>query len=172
MSVCMRRNFVPSVIEPSFGVGRIIYCMFEHCYATRKGDEKRSLFHFKPVVAPVKATVFPLFAQPNFIDQAQAVAALLTAAGLSNIVDSTGASIGKRYARTDEIGVPFAVTVDHQTLEDSTVTVRDRDSTTQVGSLWLTRMQLMSRLQRPSSSQSLPATSRELLFMKLVWSHC
>ncbi|KAK9846036.1 hypothetical protein WJX84_001354 [Apatococcus fuscideae] len=126
------RNFVPSVIEPSFGVGRIIYCMFEHCYATRKGDEKRSLFHFKPIVAPVKATVFPLFAQPTFIDQAQAVAALLTAAGLSTIVDSTGASIGKRYARTDEIGVPFAVTVDHQTLEDSTVTVRDRDSTTQV----------------------------------------
>ena len=124
---------MPSVIEPSFGVGRIIYCMFEHCFDTRKGDEKRAFFHFKPVVAPVKATVFPLLQKPKFIDQAQAVAALLTAAGLSTIVDSTAASIGKRYARTDEIGVPFAVTIDHQTLEDSTITVRERDSTTQVG---------------------------------------
>lgn len=135
---------MPSVIEPSFGVGRIIYCMFEHCYDTRKGDEKRSLFHFKPVVAPVKATVFPLLQKPNFIDQAQAVAALLTAAGLSTIVDSTTASIGKRYARTDEIGVPFAVTIDHQTLEDSTITVRDRDSTTQVG---VSSQQHLVRLQ-------------------------
>jgi glycyl-tRNA synthetase len=56
------RNYTPSVIEPSFGIGRIIYCMFEHCYYTREGEgnEARSVFKFTPVVAPVKATVFPL----------------------------------------------------------------------------------------------------------------
>ena len=62
----------------------------------------------------------------------QRIASELTAAGIYNKVDTTGASIGKRYARTDEIGVPFAVTVDHKTLEDDTVTVRERDSTAQV----------------------------------------
>lgn len=131
------RSFIPSVIEPSFGVGRIIYCMFEHCFDTRKEDEKRTFFHFTPVVAPVKATVFPLLQKPAFIEKAQSVAALLTSAGLSTIIDSSAASIGKRYARTDEIGVPYAVTIDHQTLEDSTVTVRDRDSTTQVAAMSL-----------------------------------
>ena len=106
--------------------------MFEHCCDTREGDEKRIFFRFTPVVAPVKATVFPLLQKPDFIQHSQAIAALLTSAGLSTIVDWSAASIGKRYARTDEIGVPYAVTIDHQTLEDGTITVRDRDSTTQV----------------------------------------
>lgn len=62
----------------------------------------------------------------------QAVSAALRAAGLSNIIDTTGTTIGKRYARTDEIGVPFAVTIDGTTLEDGTATIRERDSTAQV----------------------------------------
>lgn len=53
-------NFTPAVIEPSFGIGRILYCVFEHCFYTREGDESRSVFSFTPVTAPVKCTVFPL----------------------------------------------------------------------------------------------------------------
>lgn len=56
----LRRNFTPAVIEPSFGIGRILYCVFEHCFYTREGDESRSVFRFTPVTAPVKCTVFPL----------------------------------------------------------------------------------------------------------------
>jgi glycyl-tRNA synthetase len=126
------RNFTPAVIEPSFGIGRLLYCMFEHCYYTREGDERRSVFRFTPVAAPIKATVFPLMSKPNLVAKAEMVAASLTRAGLSNSMDVTGVSIGKRYARTDELGVPFAVTVDFGTLEDGTATLRDRDSTAQV----------------------------------------
>ncbi|KAI8468120.1 MAG: hypothetical protein J3K34DRAFT_428181 [Monoraphidium minutum] len=126
------RSFVPSVIEPSFGIGRILYCIFEHCYYTREGDETRAVLKFTPLAAPIKATVFPLLQKGDLNALATKISAGLTAAGLSNIVDTTGNTIGKRYARTDEIGVPFAVTVDFKSLEDSTVTVRERDSTTQI----------------------------------------
>lgn len=126
------RNFTPAVIEPSFGIGRLLYCVFEHCFYTREGDERRAVFKFTPLSAPIKATVFPLMAKPDLCAKAEVIAAALTRAGLSNSIDTTGTTIGKRYARTDEIGVPFAVTVDYTTLEDGTATVRDRDSTSQV----------------------------------------
>jgi glycyl-tRNA synthetase len=126
------RNFTPAVIEPSFGIGRLLYCIFEHCYYTRENDERRAVLKFTPLAAPVKATVFPLMAKPDLVACAEKVATALTRAGLSNAIDSTGQTIGKRYARTDEIGVPFAVTVDFDSLEDGTATLRDRDSTAQV----------------------------------------
>lgn len=126
------RSFVPSVIEPSFGIGRILYCVFEHAYYTREGDDTRAVLRFTPLVAPVKATVFPLVQKEQLNALAARISGALTAAGLSNIIDTTGNTIGKRYARTDEIGVPFAITVDFQALEEGTVTVRERDSMAQV----------------------------------------
>ena len=126
------RNYTPAVIEPSFGIGRILYCLFEHSYYTREGDERRAVFRFTPLVAPIKTTVFPLMAKADLVNKAEEISASLTRAGLSNAIDTTGVSIGKRYARTDEIGVPFAVTVDFETLSEGTATLRDRDSTAQV----------------------------------------
>ncbi len=144
------RTFTPSVIEPSFGIGRIMYCMFEHVFWQRevvdkkdnqktkaakgKGEEdsRKSVFSFTPLVAPVKATVFPLLQKQELNGPAQQISADLRRAAVANVVDTTGVSIGRRYARTDEIGVPFAVTVDYETLEKQTVTVRERDSTAQV----------------------------------------
>ena len=107
--------------------------MFEHCYYTREsGDDKRSVFRFAPAIAPVKATVFPLLARPEMRAAAMALAATITGAGVSNLVDTTATTIGRRYARTDEIGVPFGVTVDGASLEDGTATLRERDSMAQV----------------------------------------
>eukprot|EP00878_Enallax_costatus_P018015 GHUV01018941.1.p1 GENE.GHUV01018941.1~~GHUV01018941.1.p1 ORF type:complete len:181 (+),score=44.80 GHUV01018941.1:559-1101(+) len=126
------RNFTPSVIEPSFGIGRIIYCIFEHSYYTREGDESRAVFKFSPTVAPTKATVFPLVQKEALNEHASSISAALTAAGLSNIIDISGNTIGKRYARTDEIGVPYAITVDFDTLEGEGATLRERDSMSQV----------------------------------------
>ena len=126
------RNFTPAVIEPSFGIGRLLYCVFEHCFYARDGDERRAVFRFTPLAAPIKATVFPLMSKPDLNARATLIAASLTRAGLSNAIDTSGATIGKRYARTDEVGVPFAVTIDYDTLEDGTATVRDRDTTAQV----------------------------------------
>ena len=126
------RQFTPAVIEPSFGIGRLLYCIFEHSYYTRGGDERRAVLKFTPVAAPIKATVFPLMSKPDLVACAEKVSAALTRVGLSNTIDSTSTTIGKRYARTDEIGVPFAVTVDYGALEEGTATLRERDSTAQV----------------------------------------
>ncbi|KAH7658748.1 Glycyl-tRNA synthetase/DNA polymerase subunit gamma-2 protein [Dioscorea alata] len=126
-----QRVFTPSVIEPSFGIGRIIYCLYEHAFHRRpckSKDEQLNVFRFPPIVAPIKCTVFPLIKSPEFDDAARSIAETLTKAGISNIIDITGTSIGKRYARTDEIGVPFAVTVDSTT----SVTIRERDSREQI----------------------------------------
>ncbi|KAJ8499322.1 hypothetical protein OPV22_009874 [Ensete ventricosum] len=126
-----QRVFTPSVIEPSFGIGRIIYCLFEHSFYIRPSkseDEQLNVFRFPPLVAPIKCTVFPLIKTQKFDDVAKIIARSLTAAGISHIIDITGTSIGKRYARTDEIGVPFAITVD----STSSVTIRERDSKEQI----------------------------------------
>ncbi|KAG0616594.1 hypothetical protein M758_5G126900 [Ceratodon purpureus] len=125
------RNFTPSVIEPSFGIGRIMYCLYEHCFYTRPavpGEPTTTVFRFPPIVAPVKCTVFPLMQREVLNSKAKKMSNGLTRAGVSNKLDITGRSIGKRYARTDEVGIPFAITVDF----DEGVTVRERDSKQQV----------------------------------------
>ncbi|OMO89971.1 Glycyl-tRNA synthetase [Corchorus olitorius] len=126
-----QRVFTPSVIEPSFGIGRIIYCLFEHSFYTRPskaGDEQLNVFRFPPLVAPIKCTVFPLVQNQQYEDIAKDISKSLTAAGISHKIDITGTSIGKRYARTDELGVPFAITVD----SEKDVTIRERDSKLQI----------------------------------------
>ncbi|KAL0425198.1 UNVERIFIED_CONTAM: Glycine--tRNA ligase, mitochondrial 1 [Sesamum radiatum] len=126
-----QRLFTPSVIEPSFGIGRIIYCLYEHLFYTRAskdGDEQLNVFRFPPLVAPIKCTVFPLVQNQQYEEVAKRIAKSLTTVGISHKIDITGTSIGKRYARTDELGVPFAITVDSA----PSVTLRERDSRQQV----------------------------------------
>nr|XP_043628188.1 glycine--tRNA ligase, mitochondrial 1-like [Erigeron canadensis] len=126
-----QRVFTPSVIEPSFGIGRIIYCLYEHSFYMRPskaGDEQLNVFRFPPLVAPIKCTVFPLVQNQKYEEVAKQISRSLTAVGISNKKDITGTSIGKRYARTDELGVPFAVTVDSTT----SVTIRERDTKDQI----------------------------------------
>jgi len=122
------RTFTPGVIEPSFGLGRIIYCIFEHSYNIREG---RRILSLPPHIAPVKCSVLPLMPNPKLTVFIPRIVSLLTAADLSSKVD-TAQSIGRRYARTDEIGIPFAITIDYTTVEDDTVTLRDRDNTSQI----------------------------------------
>jgi glycyl-tRNA synthetase len=123
-------RIVPHVIEPSFGIDRILYALMEHAYYTRPDSGYRVL-RFRPSIAPIKAAVLPLMAKDGLDNVAMEIHTLLRNAGIRCYYDDSG-SIGRRYARADEIGVPFAVTVDYQTLEDGTVTVRERDSTEQV----------------------------------------
>ena len=126
------RNFTPSVIEPSFGIGRIMYCMFEHSFYIRPEDEQKTVFRFSPIIAPIKCTIFPLVNDAGMNDLAGTISRVLATEGISSKLDTTAVSVGKRYARTDELGVPFAVTVDHRSLQDNTVTIRERDSCDQV----------------------------------------
>lgn len=88
-----QRVFTPSVIEPSFGIGRIIYCLFEHSFYTRPskaGDEQLNVFRFPPLVAPIKCTVFPLVQNQQYEDVAKYISKQLTAVGISHKIDITG----------------------------------------------------------------------------------
>jgi len=110
-------------------------CIRDSCYYVREGDEQRTVFKFTPLAAPIKTTVLPLMSKPELTAVAEEIGRDLRFAGVSNTVDSSAASVGKRYARNDEIGVPMAITIDYETLEDavtSSVTLRDRDTTAQV----------------------------------------
>lgn len=88
-----QRVFTPSVIEPSFGIGRIIYCLYEHSFytrASRDGDEQLNVFRFPPLVAPIKCTVFPLVQNQQYEEVARSIARSLTAVGISYKIDITG----------------------------------------------------------------------------------
>lgn len=124
-------KFIPHVIEPSFGIDRILYCILEHNYVeTRKKDEEYRLLKLHPFIAPIKAGVFPLVNDEKLIRIAREIDDTLRKSGIITYYDESG-TIGRRYARMDEIGTPFCVTVDHDTLKDESVTIRDRDTTKQ-----------------------------------------
>jgi len=125
-------HITPGVIEPSFGIGRILYSILEHSYYCRKTDEQRQVIGIPPALAPVKVSVFPLIQKGPIVTYIPKIVAALTEAGLSHKVDDTGSSIGRRYSRTDEVGIPFAITIDGETPTSDTVTVRERDTTAQV----------------------------------------
>jgi len=126
------RNVVPCVVEPAFGIGRIVYCVLEQNFYLRTNDEQRSVLSLKPIIAPAVTTILPLVSKEVLITKVYAIEKLLKKYRISSKVDCTGVSIGKRYARTDELGIPFGLTVDFETIENETVTLRERDSLEQI----------------------------------------
>lgn len=126
------REYTPNVIEPSFGIGRILYSLIEHVFWTRAGDEARGVLSFPPTVAPTKVLLVPLSTHPDFAPLTRRLSSKLRKLGISNRIDESSASIGKRYSRNDELGTPLGITVDFQSVKDDTFTLRDRDSTKQV----------------------------------------
>jgi glycyl-tRNA synthetase len=125
-------KIVPHVIEPSFGIDRIIYGLLLHSFnsITLKEDGKdkvKDYFKFTPSISPIKVAVFPLMKKGKLPEIANDIKDSLRFNGFTVEYDSSG-TIGRRYARSDEIGVPLAVTVDFDTLNDNCVTVRNRDS--------------------------------------------
>lgn len=125
------RKLVPRVIEPSFGVDRILYALWEHALdLTEKNGEPYTVLRLSRHVAPVQAAVLPLTTKDGLPELAAEVEARLRAAGLRTDHDESG-NIGRRYARQDEVGTPWCVTVDNDSLTDHAVTVRDRDTTGQ-----------------------------------------
>jgi glycyl-tRNA synthetase len=124
-----KRRFYPHVIEPSAGVNRSLLAFLMDAYTERSTDkgEKRIVLKLHPELAPIKVAVLPLAKnKPEIVSTARRIKAELQPS-MRAVYDDTG-GIGKLYARQDEIGTPFCVTVDHQSLEDEAVTVRDRDS--------------------------------------------
>ncbi|KAI8066512.1 glycyl-tRNA synthetase [Gongronella butleri] len=126
------REYTPNVIEPSFGIGRILYSLLEHSWWVREGDEARNVLSFPAVVAPFKCCLLPLSGNEVFAPFVKKYSRALRKNGISTRTDDSKASIGRRYARNDELGIPYAITIDFQTVEDGTVTLRERDSTEQI----------------------------------------
>jgi len=155
-------NVIPHVIEPSYGIDRIFYGIMEHAYEEEnvaqkvaesglkstgetgeepeagKGEgeaegeeEARLVMHFTSAVAPVQVAVLPLLTRKELADPAKDIIVKLREKTLLVNYDDSG-TIGRRYRRNDEIGTPYCVTVDYDTLEDGTVTIRDRDSMRQI----------------------------------------
>ncbi|KPI95383.1 Glycyl-tRNA synthetase [Papilio xuthus] len=126
-------EIIPSVIEPSFGIGRILYSILEHNFKMRDGDEQRTYFSLPPAVAPMKCAVLPLSGNVEFQPFVKELSKELILVDVSHKVDDSSGSIGRRYARTDELGVPYAITVDFDTTKQPhSVTLRERDSMGQV----------------------------------------
>jgi len=121
------RKFIPHVIEVAYGIDRPVYCALESCYVEQTGEKERTYFKFPKEVAPYRAAVFPLVNKDGVEEKARGVFEILKDAGLFVQWDNSG-SIGRRYARADEVGIPYCVTIDYDTLKDDTVTIRDRDS--------------------------------------------
>ncbi|KRX11088.1 Anticodon-binding [Pseudocohnilembus persalinus] len=161
--VMQEEKFQPHVIEPAFGLGRVITGILEHSFRVREETQQepqqkqeeengkkakkgkseakqvkpvRAYLNLPPRIAPIKCSILPLMAKDVFQPTIQFLKKELNKVGISNKVDESGVSIGKRYARTDELGIPFGITVDYETLEEGplkdTFCLREISTTKQV----------------------------------------
>ena len=129
-----KSKFVPHVIEPSLGVDRTLLAVLTAAYTedevpNDKGTvEKRTVLKFSPKIAPVKAAIFPLLKnKPELVEVAEKLYKKLQRRW--NVFYDASGAIGRRYRRQDEIGTPYGITIDFDTIEkDGTVTLRDRDT--------------------------------------------
>src|SRR4030095_14821940 len=137
---CRKKRCCPQFCQHSMGVDRLFYCILEHCFRDKDQPVKEGetsdggrtnkkdweWFDFPPAIAPYHVAIFPLMCKDGLDSKAEEVAALLRGAGLDVAYRDTG-SIGRRYARADEIGIPYALTIDYDTLKEGTVTIRYRN---------------------------------------------
>ena len=130
------RNFIPNVIEPSFGIGRIFYALLEHAFWAREEDKERGVLSLPPLVAPFKVLIVPISSNEQLSPIARDISKKLRSYGIASRIDDSSATIGRRYARNDELGTPFACTIDFASVSKGTITLRERDTTSQrIGSI-------------------------------------
>lgn len=126
----INQNYIPYVIETSIGADRLFLMTLCNAYVDEEVDGKqRTYLKFHPALAPVKAAILPLTKKDGLPEKAREIVEALKYD--FNLIYEDAASIGKRYTRQDLIGTPFCIAVDHQTLEDNTVTIRHRNTTEQ-----------------------------------------
>jgi glycyl-tRNA synthetase len=126
-----KEHYVPYVVEPSLGVGRAILTFLCDAYDEEPDkDEVRVVFHLHPDLAPIKVAVLPLSRKENLAKYARDVFDTLRPCFTTQYDDTQ--SIGRRYRRQDELGTPYCVTIDFQSLEDNMATIRERDSMNQI----------------------------------------
>lgn len=138
----MYEDFYPHVIEPSFGIDRLIYSIFEQNFSIRvnnnpkndnpKNDNLRMVLSLEAKLTPYNVAVFPLLKKVDLINVAININNILKENGIKYFYDNSSTKIGKKYVRSDEIGIKYAITIDYDTLDDNTVTIRERDSMEQI----------------------------------------
>ncbi|HET7274444.1 MAG TPA: glycine--tRNA ligase [Longimicrobiaceae bacterium] len=127
-----QKRYLPYIIETSAGADRATLAVLANAYREEEVDgEVRVVLGLTPALAPLKAGVFPLVKKDGMPERAMAIHESLRKSGIPSFYDEAGA-IGRRYRRQDEAGTPFGITVDGDTMEDGTVTIRDRDTMQQV----------------------------------------
>ena len=125
--------FFPHVIEPAFGIDRIIWHLLDHSYKEiKKEGEDYSVLTLNDLVCPIDAVILPLFDKDGMGKIANEITKKANLLSGIRVEIDTSKSIGRRYARADEIGIPWSVTVDHTTLEDNSLTIRRRDDQIQI----------------------------------------
>jgi glycyl-tRNA synthetase len=144
-----KRKILCHVVEPSYGIDRPFYCVLEHSY-----DPREKHLRLRKWLAPITAGIFPLLNRNGMPEKALQILKILRSEGFIVEYDGAG-SIGRRYARADEIGTPYCVTIDHRTLMDDTVTIRDRDTANQVR----VRLADLSKILRSLVSEEVPFES-------------
>jgi len=123
------KTFTPEVIEIAFGVDRPFYALLDIAFFRRETDAQRTVLSIPPKMAPIEIGVLPLLKKDGLPEKGKEV--LIALKGFRTYYDEAG-SIGKRYSRLDAIGVPYCITIDHDSLKDNTVTIRERDTLKQV----------------------------------------
>ena len=124
----LNQSYVPYVVETSVGLDRMFLAVFSSAYTEEKleGGDTRTVLNLPPQLAPIKAAIFPLVKKDGLPELAEKIMDSLKFD--HNIIYDEKDTVGKRYRRQDAIGTPFCITVDHQSLEDNTVTIRNRDT--------------------------------------------
>jgi glycyl-tRNA synthetase len=126
-----KKPVVPEVLEIAFGIERPLFCLIDNSYRPESKERDTEWLQFPPEVSPIQVAVFPLMGKDELLVPAKEIFKDLMDAEFVAQFDVSG-SIGKRYRRQDEVGTPFCVTIDYTTLDDGTVTIRDRDSMEQI----------------------------------------
>jgi len=122
-----RERYVPYIIETSAGVDRsVLTCLVDAYEEQQLEKDSRTVLHLSPAIAPIKAGIFPLVKRDGMPELAHKIVHQLRPHFM--VFYDEGGAIGRRYRRQDEAGTPFGITVDSQSLEDQTVTLRDRDT--------------------------------------------
>ncbi len=124
-----KKKIIPHVFELSMGVDRMFFSILEHTFREKSREKDWEWFDFPPVIAPYEVAVFPLMKKDGLAEKAKEIAIKLRS--IWTILYSENGSIGKRYARADEIGTPYTITIDYETLEKNTVTIRYRNDSKQ-----------------------------------------
>lgn len=125
------REFYPIVIEPSFGIDRLMYTILENNFWNRKEDPNKLVLSLPRELSPYDVSVFQLFNRPELLNMANSIIHKLTQSGFKCYSDYSSIAIGKRYIRADEIGIKYAVSIDPGSLKDGMVELRERNSINQ-----------------------------------------